>query len=273
MILASTKVMDALKGIGLNLYERRIWVALLARGNSTAGELSEIANVPRSRAYDILQSLVDKGFVLVQTSKPIRYVAIPPEEALERVKKRMEERIREMQQRIDDIKSSQVMRELKEIFNKGIKLISPEEMTGALRGKYSVVQQLDSMFRNASKKINIVATPEWLSEVVTNNFNALKNAKEKGVEIKIATNFDEKQADVLKALASVAEVRLVDEKEIPLCGRFAVVDGKEMFFGLVEHKALHSTQDLGIWSRSEYASANVLEPLFQLVWEHSKPLR
>jgi len=36
---------------GLNLYEVRIWTALLSRGVSTAGELSDIGNVPRSRAY------------------------------------------------------------------------------------------------------------------------------------------------------------------------------------------------------------------------------
>jgi sugar-specific transcriptional regulator TrmB len=97
-MIASSKVMDALKGIGLNLYERRLWVALLARGTSTAGELSEIANVPRSRAYDILQSLADKGFVVVQTSKPIRYVAVAPEEALGRVKKKIEEDARTAQE-------------------------------------------------------------------------------------------------------------------------------------------------------------------------------
>ena len=33
----------------LNLYEVKIWTALLSRGVSTAGELSDIANVPRSR--------------------------------------------------------------------------------------------------------------------------------------------------------------------------------------------------------------------------------
>ncbi|MBN1502815.1 hypothetical protein JW930_04675, partial [Candidatus Woesearchaeota archaeon] len=35
----------------LNLYEVKIWAALLSRGVSTAGELSDIANVPRSRSY------------------------------------------------------------------------------------------------------------------------------------------------------------------------------------------------------------------------------
>ncbi len=41
----------------LNLYEVRIWTALLSRGISTAGELSDIGNVPRSRYYDVLESL------------------------------------------------------------------------------------------------------------------------------------------------------------------------------------------------------------------------
>ena len=41
----------------LNLYEVKIWTALLSRGVSTAGELSDIANVPRSRSYDVLESL------------------------------------------------------------------------------------------------------------------------------------------------------------------------------------------------------------------------
>ena len=45
----------------LNLYEVRIWTALLSRGVSTAGELSDIGHVPRSRAYDVLESLEKKG--------------------------------------------------------------------------------------------------------------------------------------------------------------------------------------------------------------------
>ena len=41
----------------LNLYEVKVWTALLSRGTSTAGELSNISDVPRSRTYDILESL------------------------------------------------------------------------------------------------------------------------------------------------------------------------------------------------------------------------
>ncbi len=270
MTLASNKVMDALKGIGLNLYERRLWVALLARGTSTAGELSEIANVPRSRAYDILQSLADKGFVAVQPAKPLRYVAIAPEESLDRVKKKMEQDIKEMQERIDEFKSSPMLRELNDIFSKGLKLVTPEEMTGALKGKYSLNQQLESMFKGATKKISILTTPEGLNDLHENHFEILKKAKDKGVSIKIATNGSEKCADAIKAFGNISEIRNINEKEVPIAGRFAIVDEKELVLALTDHK-VHETQNMTLWSKSDHAASELLEPLFKMVWNHSKP--
>lgn len=270
-MLASTRLMDALKGIGLNLYERRLWVALLARGTSTAGELSEIANVPRSRAYDVLQALAEKGFVLLQTSRPIRYVAVPPEEALERAKKKIEEKLMEMQKRIDELKNSNLMQELNEIFNKGLKIVSPEELTGAIKGKYSVSQQLDSMFREATKNISIVTTPEGLNELLSIHMDTLRKAKERGVNIRIAISGTERCAEAIKAFSGIADLRAMDEKEIPIYGKFFVVDGKQLAFSLTDTK-VHSTQDIAVWSRSEHAASNVLEPLFRLVWQHSRPI-
>ena len=75
----------------LNLYEVKIWTALLSRGVATAGELSDIANVPRSRSYDVLESLEKKGFVIMKFGKPIKYLAVQPAEVVERVKKHMKE--------------------------------------------------------------------------------------------------------------------------------------------------------------------------------------
>src|SRR3989304_2084439 len=91
IMVASQHVLDALKQIGLNLYERKLWVALLLRGSATAGELSSLSKVPHSRTYDVLESLAEKGFVMVQTAKPLKYMAIPPTEALERAKKKLRE--------------------------------------------------------------------------------------------------------------------------------------------------------------------------------------
>ena len=83
--------LNKLKDFGLNSYESKLWIALLSRGVSTAGELSDISNVPRSTAYDVLESLEKKGFIVVKVGKPIKYLAVPPREVVERVKKRVVE--------------------------------------------------------------------------------------------------------------------------------------------------------------------------------------
>jgi len=86
-MIVQKNFLNKLKDFGLNTYESKLWTALLSRGVSTAGELSDIANVPRSRSYDVLESLEKKGFIVMKLGKPIKYIAVPPAEVIERVKK------------------------------------------------------------------------------------------------------------------------------------------------------------------------------------------
>ncbi|MBI2124989.1 TrmB family transcriptional regulator [Candidatus Woesearchaeota archaeon] len=79
-MIVQKEFLDKLKDFGLNSYERKLWIALLSRGVSSAGELSDISNVPRSRAYDVLESLEKKGFIVVKVGKPIKYLAVSPSE-------------------------------------------------------------------------------------------------------------------------------------------------------------------------------------------------
>jgi len=272
-MIGSPELMDALKGIGLNLYERKLWAALLAKGTATAGELSGIANVPRSRTYDVLQTLADKGFVIVQTAKPLRYVAISPAESLEKVKERLREKYKEFEEKIDRLKNSNLINELNKLHEQGLTLILPEEMTGSLKGKYSVLQQMDSMFRNASSSINILTTPAGLNELFENHISLLKKLNEKGVKIKIATKADKSASDAIKALSGIAEVRNITSDEFPLSGRFYVVDGQQMMLGLSDPELVHSSQDMMFWTKSEHAARNIIDPLFGLIWQKAKPVK
>ena len=61
MIVKDELLSNLRRYFDLNLYEVKLWAALLSRGVSTAGELSDIADVPRSRSYDVLESLEKKG--------------------------------------------------------------------------------------------------------------------------------------------------------------------------------------------------------------------
>jgi len=269
-MLGSSELMDALRGIGLNLYERKLWVGLLTRGTATAGELSSLANVPRSRTYDVLETLSKKGFVIIQPSKPLKYVAISPEDAFEKAKDREREKIILMEQKIDKIKTSKMMEELKTIYEQGMETILPEDLTGALKGSYSVIQQMDSMLKNASSSVNIVTTPAGIDQLFESHLVTLKKLKKNGVKIKIASNLKKSPEQAIKALSAIAEMRNITEDTIPFSGKFCVVDGQQLMMGLSDPE-VRSTQEMMFWSKSQYTAKNMIEPLFNMVWEKSSP--
>ncbi|MBS3156326.1 TrmB family transcriptional regulator, partial [Candidatus Woesearchaeota archaeon] len=134
---------------GLNLYEVRIWTALLSRGVSTAGELSDIGNVPRSRAYDILESLEKKGFVVMKLGKPIKYIAVEPKEVVERVKKLVMEDAGESVKRLEELKTTDVLKELDLLHKQGIEFIEPTDLSGAIRGRHNIYAHMESLIKNA----------------------------------------------------------------------------------------------------------------------------
>jgi sugar-specific transcriptional regulator TrmB len=72
-----------LEELGLTEYESRCYVALTRVGNATAKEVSDLSDVPRSRVYDAVDRLHERGLVDVQQSDPRAYQSVPVEVALE----------------------------------------------------------------------------------------------------------------------------------------------------------------------------------------------
>ncbi|MFT4310695.1 MAG: TrmB family transcriptional regulator, partial [Candidatus Woesearchaeota archaeon] len=105
-------MLQKMKDFGLNSYEAKLWTALLSRGVSTAGELSDIANVPRSRTYDVLETLEKKGFIVMKLGKPIKYLAVHPNEVVKRIKKQVMVDAHTHVKILDELDSSSILQEL-----------------------------------------------------------------------------------------------------------------------------------------------------------------
>ena len=73
---------------GLNIYETKVWLALLSKGIISAGETAELSGVPRSRTYDVLESLEKQGFAIAKIGKPTKYIAVKPTVVLEKLKRK-----------------------------------------------------------------------------------------------------------------------------------------------------------------------------------------
>ncbi len=67
-----------LQQIGLNAYEARSYMVLLGHPRFKALELAARAHVPRQKIYEVLDSLVEKGFALVVQEKTKLFTAVEP---------------------------------------------------------------------------------------------------------------------------------------------------------------------------------------------------
>lgn len=74
-----TVAIDALRDLGLSTYAARTFVALAALGVGTAKDVSEVSDVPRTRVYDAIDELSDRGLVDVQQASPKEFWAVSAE--------------------------------------------------------------------------------------------------------------------------------------------------------------------------------------------------
>jgi len=250
----------------LNLYEVRIWTALLSRGVSTAGELSDIGNVPRSRAYDVLESLEKKGFVIMKLGKPIKYTAVQPVEVVERVKKLVNENAKDKVKKLDDLKGGDVLNELNLLHKQGIEFVEPSDLSGALRGRHNLYTHLEFMIKNADKSVNIMTTSKGMIRKMEALKSELEKLKKKGIKIRIAAPITKESMSVVKELSKFAEIKHASK----INARFCVVDGKDMMFMVMDDEDIHPSYDIGVWVNTPYF-ASALDGMFNLAWKDLTP--
>lgn len=72
----------SLQQLGLNAYEARAYVVLLGHARFKALELAPRAHVPRQKIYEVLDSLVEKGFASVVQDRTKLFSAVEPNLAI-----------------------------------------------------------------------------------------------------------------------------------------------------------------------------------------------
>jgi len=251
----------------LNLYEAKVWTALLSRGVSTAGELSSISDVPRSRTYDILESLEKKGFIVMKIGKPIKFVALKPEEVVERVKRNLVVIAQEKSKRLEKLRNDEVLDELTSLHTNGVKYIEPSDLSGSLRGRQNMYNHLDMLIRSANKKVTIVTTADGLNRKFEALLPAFEKAKKRGISVKIAAPIDSSNMKVAKDLSKYAEVRSTGN----LQARFNIIDSEQVMFMLLDDKSVHPNYDIAVWITTQFF-AQALEQMFELSWNDFTPL-
>ncbi|MBR9679802.1 MAG: TrmB family transcriptional regulator [Candidatus Altiarchaeota archaeon] len=251
----------------LNSYEAKVWLALLGRGISSAGELAEMTGVPRSRTYDILESLERKGLVIMRLGKPIKYIAVNPQEVIDKLKKRVELNLHGRMKRIDGIKKTPIWEEVMDLYTKGIKKVDPTQISGAIRGRHHLHDRFEELFNESEQEIFLAASGIELNRVIEYHHATLKSAKDRGVVIKMAVKSEgltEKNLKNAKAFGEIRELTGLDT-------RFVLVDSREVIFMLLPEQDIHPSYDTGVWIHSPFF-AKSLRTMMMNAWKGMKKL-
>lgn len=91
-----------MEGLGLTAYEARALEHLLRHGERTGPDLSREAEIPFGRVYDTLNNLADRGLVRVESGRPKRYAAMPPQTLPGRLLAANRRRIQQEEQSVED---------------------------------------------------------------------------------------------------------------------------------------------------------------------------
>ncbi|MBW2980070.1 hypothetical protein KY360_01460 [Candidatus Woesearchaeota archaeon] len=237
----------------INAYEVKLWTALLSRGIATAGELADISGVPRSRCYDVLESLEKKGFIIQKIGKPIKYIAVQPEVITERVKKQVNLDAEQQMGIIDGIKSTDVFKELELLHKTGIDHVDPSDLTNSISGRENLYRLMKDMIERAKTSITIATTELGLKRKTPFLKKTLKVLQKKGIK---TTLIIPANAAVDKSIKNIVKIKKINSNV-----RFVNIDNKEILFMLTSDE-VNPNYDSGVWIKSKFFT-NALQGLFE----------
>jgi sugar-specific transcriptional regulator TrmB len=89
-----------LKELGFSQYEAACYMALVGNHPVNGSQLSKISGIARSRIYDVLRSLISKGYVIEVNSG--QYAPLPADELIRRLKRSFDSNIETFEDQISN---------------------------------------------------------------------------------------------------------------------------------------------------------------------------
>ncbi|MFH1521567.1 MAG: helix-turn-helix domain-containing protein [archaeon] len=258
-MIAKSELIKRLKGcFDLNIYETKVWVALLSKGISSAGEVAELSGVPRSRTYDVLESLEKRGFVIQKLGKPVKYIAIKPKTVIEKLKNNTTQYAEEKIKTLSNLKDTVEYRELEQLHKTGVEPIKNHELSTSIKGRSNLYVQMRAIMESAEKTIHLASSAYELSsklKIFKETFDKLQKRK---VDIKIMISDGDEEAQKLSKKLGV------EVKSKPINARFVISDRKELIF-TIKPTNVHEDFDYGVWINSPFFTSS-LAYMFEIAW-------
>lgn len=162
------RIHEMLKLLGLSSYEAQGFAALVYYGVASADTIADAAKIPRTSAYKVMESLVQKGFAKETQGRPRMF---KPED-MNQIRNDLEE------------KFQQLFRDLKELQDLLPSKGEPQ-LVYTIYGGQKVMEKIEEMF-NLTEQDIFVCTPK-IKEIRTALKKTIDNAIKRGVRVVFVT--------------------------------------------------------------------------------------
>lgn len=252
----------------MNAYESRAYLVLIGHSHFKALEVAGRAEIPRQKVYDVLDSLVEKGFVRMVQGKTKQFSAVEPRLALEGYISRKRESLQREwkdRQRLAKIVSD----DLASIFENGNQGQGPLDYLRIVADTRQIAEEYHRMLGQTETEYLEFARPPY--GVDPGREPMVRSRADQGTICKLM--FDSEvvnSRDQLQRLQLLqqagADVRL--GKNIPM--KLALFDSRSGMISLNDPVVSHPQITALVFEHKNLASA--MRSLFDDFWNRSAPL-
>ena len=249
---------ERLVRLGLTTYEARAYVTLVRRDSFTAAQIARTAGLPRQRIYDVLASLVEKGLASARPGTVVKYAALAPDRAVERLVAGRRRAMADLERDAGD-----VIGRLGPEFQAGRAHSDPLEYIEVLRDRGAINERFLELQASVKKEILVFTKPPFATppqENVEGIEVARTHIARSIYEFDVLDN-DATAAGIKRFIDAGEEARFVEH--IPL--KLVIIDETTVLLGMQNPMA--GPEDLTIMVVEHPALAESLKLAFDRVWD------
>lgn len=250
-----------LQQIGLNAYEARSYLVLVGHPRFKALELAARARVPRQKIYEVLDSLVDKGFAQVIQEKTKLFSAVEPGLAipayLERQREAMEKHLAE-QRRL----GLTLATELKRAYAEGQGAAGTLDYLRIVGDPAQIAAHYRSMLESVTGRYVEFSRPPYAVDPLDEQL--VKRAAERGVACRILQEAGPMDETHIQRIGEygILGIGVRFAENLPM--KLAVFDGKQGLVSLLDPVKTRPAWTAVVFDHSSFGEA--LETLFEQWW-------
>ncbi len=253
-----------LQAMGLNAYEARSYLVLVGHSRFKALELAARAHVPRQKIYEVLDSLVEKGFAQVIQEKTKLFSAVPPNQAIPSYLARRQQAL-EQQMNDQALAAKGMVDELMTAYAEGQGGRSTLDYLRIVGDPGQIATQFRRMLSEAASEYWEFSRPPYAADPL--DAACVIGARQRNVNCRVIVEqgtLDETHQRFLDDYrAAGVEVRAIDK--VPM--KMAVFDGRQGLIALLDPVITKPSWTSVIFDHAGMAEA--MRGLFENYWSRA----